>query len=161
MDFVSQYKGQVDLALEKFFTAKMRGKNGIENEDFHQYSHCNYFKHSNEASKKIFNFFSGGYDLFPFDLITEKAREIQLGTKKIRNQSAFSWNAFEKVLNRYHERFNQFREYYIDGLMNNSVILVAENPYLFTSAELQLLKEDWENGGKENFYGKIDFRITY
>ncbi|MCL5874377.1 MAG: polyprenyl synthetase family protein [Candidatus Thermoplasmatota archaeon] len=32
MDFVSQYKGQVDLALEKFFTAKMRGKTGIEKE---------------------------------------------------------------------------------------------------------------------------------
>ncbi len=32
MDFVSQYKGQVDQALEKFFIAKMTGRKGIERE---------------------------------------------------------------------------------------------------------------------------------
>ena len=32
MDFVSQYKGRVDQALEKFFSYKMAGKRGIEKE---------------------------------------------------------------------------------------------------------------------------------
>ncbi len=32
MDFVSKYKGQIDAALEKFFTDKIEGKSGIEKE---------------------------------------------------------------------------------------------------------------------------------
>jgi len=34
MDFVSQYKAQVDQALEKFFSSKMVGKRGIEKRQF-------------------------------------------------------------------------------------------------------------------------------
>lgn len=111
------------------------------------------FKHSEVASKKIFEMFEGGKRILPKDPIHTKAVEIIKGHN-------FSSTAFKEVLNRY--PFNKGKAYYLNGLEHRNIGIINEQPYNFSTDQIELFKKQWKDEGKSKFYQQISPpRIAY
>jgi len=131
---------------QKAYTVKLR-----KGENFS--AHKMLFQHTKENSQRIYDLFDGGKKLFPPDPIRNKAQEISDG-------SVFSQEAFEQVLQRYD--FLRTAEYYLDRLRENDIEISNTCEYHFASAEISQFKDEWEDGGKSEFYNQIGpTRLTY
>lgn len=120
-------------------------------EDFS--AHKMEFHHTREGSRKIYGLFDGGKKLFPPDSIKNKAQEISDG-------SVFSQGAFEQVLQRYD--FPRRARYYLNRLLENKIEISDTCEYHFSITEINRFKDEWENGGKSEFYNQIGpTRLTY
>jgi len=116
-------------------------------------AHKMLFTHSKVASEKIFEMFEGGNGILPKDPIYTKAVEI------IKAQN-FSSTAFQEVLNRY--LFNKDKAYYLNGLEHRKIGIINEQPYSFSTDQIELFKKQWKEEGKSKFYQQISPpRITY
>ncbi len=109
-------------------------------------AHKMLFKHSKVASKKIFEMFEGGNRILPKDPIYTKAVEITTGQN-------FSSAAFQEVLNRY--QFNKDKAYYLNGLEHRNIGIINEQPYNFSTDQIELFKKQWKDEGKSKFYQQI------
>ena len=116
-------------------------------------AHKMLFHHTKENSQKICDLFDGGKKLFPPDLIKNKAQEISKGV-------VFSQEAFEQVLQRYD--FPRRAKYYLNRLRENDIEISNTCEYHFSITEINQFKDEWENGGKSEFYNQIGpTRLTY
>jgi hypothetical protein len=111
------------------------------------------FSHTREGSRKIYDLFDGGEELFPPDPIKNKAQEISEGV-------VFSQEAFEQVLQRYD--FPRKAKYYMNRLLENHIKISNTCEYHFSGTAISQFKEEWEGGGKSEFYNQIGpTRLTY
>ena len=109
-------------------------------------AHKMLFKHSKVASKKIFEMFEGGNRILPKDPIHTKAVEIIKGHN-------FSSTAFQEVFNRY--PFNKDKAYYLNGLEHRKIGIINEQPYNFSTDQIEIFKKQWKDEGKSKFYQQI------
>jgi len=66
----------------------------------------------------------------------------------------------EKVLQRYD--FARRAEYYLNGLRENKIKISNTCLHHFSITEINQFKDEWENGGKSEFYNQIGpTRLTY
>ena len=116
-------------------------------------AHKMIFKHSKVASEKIYEMFEGGNRILPKDPIYTKAVEITTGQN-------FSSAAFQEVLNRY--QFNKDKAYYLNGLEHRNIDIINEQPYNFSTDQIELFKKQWKDEGKSKFYQQISpHRMTF
>jgi len=66
----------------------------------------------------------------------------------------------EKVLQRYD--FARRAEYYLNGLRENKIKISNTCLHHFSITEINQFKDEWENGGKSEFYNQIGpTRLAY
>ncbi len=92
------------------------------------------FIHDPKASIKIFEYFEGGAKLFPYDLVSEKAREIAT-TKKL------SRKAFCLALTGYGHRMRE--QSTLNSLSREGVEIVNDREIVFTETEKAKIKKEW------------------
>lgn len=132
--------------LQKAYSYKL-SKNG------HFPAHKMLFKHSEDASEKIFEMFEGGKRIVPKDPIHTKAIEIIKGDN-------FSSTAFQEVLNRY--QFNKDKSYYLNELEHKEIRIVDGHPHNFSTKQNRMFKKQWYRKNKNEFYQQIGpSRICY
>jgi hypothetical protein len=106
------------------------------------------FIHDPKVSIKIFEHFEGGTKLFPYDPVSEKAREIA-STKKL------SRSAFYLAMARYGQRMRE--QSTLNALSRKGIEIVDDREIVFTEAEKAKTEKEW-NERRPDLISRINWR---
>jgi hypothetical protein len=107
-----------------------------------------HFAHDAKASKKIFEYFDGGAKLFPYDPVTEKAKEIAQ-TSKLSKQ------AFQLAKLRYGQ--DKDEQSLLADLTRKGLEIVDTQHIAFTFAEKAQIEIHWKSR-KSDFLSRIHWK---
>ncbi len=109
------------------------------------------FAHDPQASKKIFEDFEGGAKLFPYDPVSEKAKEIASARR-------FSRAAFDLALSMHGK--NMKEQPTLNDLARKGIQINSVREIGFTHSELTKAEDEW-NERRHDFMSRIHCRLAY
>lgn len=127
---------------------RLRSPNSLNSQSFVS-SHK--FAHNPQVSKIILEKFEGGAKLFPYDPVSEKAREIAVANR-------FSEAAFALAMERYGQ--NMEEQSTLKKIAQEGIQIVGDREIIFSQSELESMRDEW-NSRRREFMSRIHCRLVY